>query len=157
MKQIRYALILMFFASTTVKADLLPDFNYDALIKKSDLIVIATPIETKTTDKRIYLFADKNVWLQELISKFTVKAKFKGECDTTIDVLHFELKFRAGATTALDSTYSKLSFKNDEQKASEMRGYMLFLNTEKGKQYSLVTGRNHPQYSVRELKVPKTD
>ncbi|HJZ91841.1 MAG TPA: hypothetical protein VKE40_13290 [Gemmataceae bacterium] len=144
----------MLIVQPSANARLVEAWPYEKLTKHSDLIVIAVPLKTKASAERVDFDRGTGAYLQAVVTTFAVKAKLKGECGATIDVVHYQLKFEPKKLGVIEDAPNTLSFDVELGDKAE-RDYCLFLKATKDKQFGFVSGRDDPQFSVRELRPAK--
>jgi len=130
-------------------------WTYQKLLRDSDLVLIAQPLETKVS---VDAFPDPewNEKLQSRVTRFRVLVVFKGNYDKEdISILHYDLKpglavnngprfatFRLKEVT-LSSPHSKGSTSKPE--------YLLFLRKKKDSGFVFTSGQLDSRLSVREM------
>lgn len=131
-------------------ARICPHWTYEQLTEGADLVVIATPTETKDTDKTVFpdigsVDAAGNVSPVPAVgieTKFKVLAVLKGDKNQKDFVLyHLKEVNKPGRGSA-----ATVSFNPKEQ-----RRYLLFLKHEADGRFVSLTGQVDPVYGIKDL------
>lgn len=146
----------------TAYARLIEDWSYDRLLKASDVVVIATVVDTGEWSEPIPLplFAEA---LEGRLTRFKVEAVLKGKLDgDKIELIHCRLKdgrqvpngpllaeFRAKGRKLLIEAVDGVQEKRHEQE--ETPQYLLFLKAQSDGRYEPVAGQVDSVLSVRQV------
>ena len=152
-----------------------PDSDFDVLLERSDVVVVATPIARKQVDvdvatlepwssqmtdrnekmlRHIYRF---NEFLIAEVTTFKVNASLKGDVsEKEIKVFHFTWKSAPAELEGGPAFFMEGFLADDVAPANLPRkrsggGYMLFLNRRSDAQYDPATGQLDSVYSVKHL------
>lgn len=130
-----------------------------SLLKKSDLVVIARPIESVSTKRTRSLQKERgiDVTLRAVETKVRVASVLKGDCGTEIVIEHYEIA--DVREVVLDKGPKLASFRmkpitinvEGEKRVIPEPYYLLYLRKMKASTYEPVTGYTESQSSVFEL------
>lgn len=153
---------LVFVLLNTAQARLIEEWSYDRLLKASDVVVIATAIDTGEWSEPISLplFADA---VEGRLTKFKVEAVLKGKLDDDkIELIHCRLKdgrpvlngpllaeFRTTGRKLLIEAVDDVKAKRIEQEPTPQ--YLLFLKAQPDGRYEPVAGQVDSILSVRQV------
>lgn len=141
----------------SASARIVERWDYKKLLAKSDLVVIATALDSVVT-------TDEDAWGSILLAgrntRFKVQSVLKGDpADGPITVLHFQVKLpetRPGQPGPIgvvsNNGPTTLNFKTDSKDGKSPGGiYLLYLRATADGRYEPVSGRIDPEFSVRSL------
>jgi hypothetical protein len=140
-------------------------WTYDDLLKESDLVVIASVVDTKVVPTTDDLSANglgrSGYHIQQLETVFLVKVVLKGKHQQKrLDLVHFRYDPKVNEPILNGPTL--IEFPNSDQIAKSIEGnkrgygkdYLLFLKLRKDGKCGPVTGQVDPLFSIRELGNP---
>jgi hypothetical protein len=144
------ALFALLAVSATCHARLRPYWTYEMLTAGADLVVIATPTETKDTDKTVFpglvsIGAAGKVSAVPAVgieTKFKVLAVLKGGKNLKGFVLYHLREVNKPGRGSPET----VSFAPKEQ-----RRYLLFLKRQADGRFGSVTGQIDPVYGIKDL------
>ena len=119
--------------------------TYQQMLDKSDLVVIATALETKDTTERSKLLGDVDVVGVE--TEFVIRVTLKGRKEIRNFVLHHYREEPDDASIANGPALIRIP------PGPRHPDFLMFLRQEKDGRYAPVTGQTDPMlFSVLELK-----
>jgi hypothetical protein len=146
------------FHSGTASARLLEDWSYKRLVKKADLVVIATVIASeKSSDS--FTHQSWPLKFTGLNTTFKVKLVMKGKVKgKQIKVLHYKFQEQKKSVLIIDGplfvtfrTRAITKIVEGQKTLVPRPDYLLFLKRRKDGRYEPVSGKIDPLLSVREV------
>ena len=140
-----FSMLLTLFASSNVEARLVRIWTYQDLLKRADVVVVASASESKVTE---YTDAFRHDYLLQMKTTLDVQSVLKGElmANEQLNLVHFRMKEGVG----INNGPQLVHFRTGENRPS----YLLFLNRREDGQYEAVTGQMDPVLSVKLLATP---
>ncbi|MGH7968357.1 MAG: hypothetical protein ACREIC_06470 [Limisphaerales bacterium] len=145
------AAALLLVSTGIVGARLVPVWSYQELLDKSDLVVLATAIDTKDTKEQIDLPGFVGERVIGVNTKFAVSAVLKGDRSQTNIFLHHYRTSDGTNIPHVPNGPSFVSFAPAENATLFSRAYILFLVREADGRYAPVVGQTDPGSGVKEL------
>lgn len=175
------ALCCLVMANRSASGRVVPDWDYDVLVERSDFIVIATPTSRETLDldpttlepweSELRRMQSESPEIEQLlrqiiksqmvveISTFHVDATLKGTVkDGQVKVYHFTWKKRTFEPNKPEWDNRPILFTeglvDDETTPPEeppIRQYILFLNPREDGMYDPITGQYDSKYSIKHV------